>query len=364
VSRMTRSPWNYRISFLLLFCLAISCWLPSAAAHERLQKLLPVTTFQNVGNLSAPVYEPMLRSEGQAKEPLTFALWSQADGQRLEGLGTGRTGDVAWLAVKGDTRLLLPVMETLDDGDTGGCLIDRATSETLFQDANAVGGTVKMNGIEYVVRGVIGGPDRTIVTRPEAELPLTNITVSGTRDTEAFLMRHSLFAAVTIKSSLYVSLTRTLSLFPVLMTILCALMLLALLRGYWEEYPVRRLSISVIMLAMGTAGLLLLFTMIPESLIPSQWSDFEFWETAGRDFMRDATNFISAAKYRPDFIWLYEVLKSALGILGAHFVLCLYNLFRIHHGRPAAVLSYRVVPERPLLGGGDVTAVLPQAVQE
>jgi hypothetical protein len=361
---MARSKWNYRFSFLMFFCLAAACWLLSVNGHVRLEKLPPTTGFQNVGSLQAQDYEPMLRSESLAKEPLAFALWSQLDGQRLEGLGTGCTEDVSWLAIKGDTRLLLPVMETLDDEDTDGCLIDAATSDTLFRDANAVGGTVKLGGIEYTVRGVIKSPDRTIITRPEAVSghALTNITVSGTRDSEAFLMRHSLSAAVTVKSSLYVSLARTLSLLPVLMATLCTLMLLSLLRGLWAGYTVRYLTVSVAMLAVGTAGLLLLFTVIPDGLIPSQWSDFEFWGTAGKDFMRDVTDFISAAKLRPDLIWLYGALQSALGILGAHFVLCLYNLFRIHHGRP--VLTYQIIPDQPdqaLISDGDAPIALPEA---
>jgi hypothetical protein len=116
------------------------------------------------------------------------------------------------------------------------------------------------------------------------------------------------------------------------------------LRGYWAGYTVRYLTVSVAMLAVGTAGLTLLFTVIPEALVPSQWSDFGFWEMSGKDFMRDVTDFISAAKYRPELVWMQGALPSGLGILGAHFVLCLYHLIRVHHGGPT--LTYQVVQDR------------------
>ncbi|WRS27974.1 ABC transporter permease [Oscillospiraceae bacterium MB08-C2-2] len=291
----------------------------------RLKSQPPFTTFQNVGSLFAEAYEPMLRSEGQAKEPLPFTMWAQTDNQRLEGIGAGRTQNVAWIAAKGDTRILLPVMQMLDVQDTNGCLLDAATAKKLFRNANAVGSTVKMGGVEYTVRGIIDRPDWTIVTQLPRESGhiLTNITVSGTENTETFLLRHELSAAVTIKSSLYGSLARVLCLLPVFVVIWVGLTLLNRLRSSWRSYPVRCLLLSMGMLAVGTGGLLLLFTVIPHTLIPSQWSDFEFWQTAGNEFMQSVTNFISCAKYRPDLGWLYGVFQSSLGILAAHLVLCL-----------------------------------------
>jgi len=320
------------MNFLILFCLAVLFWSLSGNAYMELKKQPPSTTFQNVGSLLAEDYEPMLRSEAQAKDPLPFTMWTQSDNQRLEGLGTGRVQNVSWLAIKGDTRLLLPVMQTLFEDDTDGCLIDQATAKQLFRNNNAVGNTVKMGGKEYIVRGVIDGPARTMITQLARESGhiLSNITVSGTDNTETFLMRHGLSAAITVKTNQYVSLARILYMLPALAVILVSMMLLGLLRRHWKAYQVRHLLLSVGMLSVGTASLLLLFTFIPETLIPSQWSDFEFWETAGRDFIQIVVDFISSAKYRPDLGWLYGVFKSASGVLSAHFVMCLYNLFRIH----------------------------------
>lgn len=339
---MRQTKWHYRINFLLLFCLAILCWSLSGNAYSGLKKQRPTTTFQQVGGLLAADYAPMLRAEAQAAAPLAFTLWAQSDNQRVEGVGTGRTQNIAWIAAKGDTRLLLPVMSTLHESDKDGCLLDAATAKKLFRTTDAVGGSVKLGGETYIVRGVIDGPDRTIVTQlaGESGQMLTNITVSGVENTETFLLRHGLSAAMTVRSSQYVALARVLYLLPALVVVLVGLRLLALLRAGWRSYQVRYLLISIAMLAVGTGGLLLLFTIIPEMLIPSQWSDFEFWQTAGREFVQSVTDFIAAAKYRPDLGWLYGVFHAAFGIFGAHFVLCLYNLFRIHHSGQSAMLQY------------------------
>ncbi len=92
----------------------------------------------------------------------------------------------------------------------------------------------------------------------------------------------------------------------------------------------RYLLVSVGMLGVGTAGLLLLFSCIPDGLIPSQWSDFEFWGTAGKDFLRAVSDYIAAAKYRPDLHCFYRVLQASFGILSAHFVMCIYGLIYNH----------------------------------
>lgn len=353
--------WNYRISFLFFFCLAVLCWALSRNAYTELQKSPPVTTFQGVGGLLAEEYEPMTRSEAQAKEPLPFAMWTQTDNRRVEGLGTGRTQNISWIAVKGDTRLVLPMMQTLDEDDTDGCLIDRTTAEKLFGNANAVGNTVKMAGVEYTVRGVFDGPNRTMITQlaRESTQVLENITVSGSEDTETFLMRHGLTAAVTIKSSTYLALGRIFYLLPYLALIMVALMLLTLLRSSWRSYPLRYYLVTLGILAVGTVGLLLLFSIIPQMLIPSQWSDFEFWETAGKDFIQSVTDFVASAKLRPDLIWLFGVLQTGLGILSAHFILCLYRLYRIHcASQPVIYMQTTNTSHERLPSGVDNTKLL------
>lgn len=333
---MKRGIWFYRVNFLVLFCVAVLCWSLSGNAYRDMQKQPQTTTFQNVEGLTAADYEPMLRSEAQARAPLAFCFWAQADKQHIEGLGTGRTQAVSWVAVKGDVRLLFPAMQTLFEDDAFGCLIDRTTAEELFRSGNVVGSIVKMGGKEYTVRGVIDGPDRTMVTQLAGEClhPLTNITVSGTEMTETFLLRHELLAANTVKTSQHLWLARIFHDFPVMAVLLVSLLLLGLLRGHWQEYPIRKLLMSIGMLGIGTITLFRLFTVIPEALIPTQWSDFEFWETAGRSFMRTCTDYIATAKYRPDLTWLYGVLGASWGIVSALFILYMYSLVRIHIGRP------------------------------
>lgn len=336
---MKHTIWKSRLHILLLFCLAVLCWSLSGNAYAELRKQSPTTTFQGVESLLAEDYEQMLRTEAQAKEALAFTLWTQTDNQRLEGLGTDRTQNVAWIAAKGNTRLLFPVMQTLHEEDADGCLIDRQTAEQLFRNKNAVGSIVKMRGKEYTVRGVIDGPHRTIVTQlaQESGHAFSNVTVSADNGAETFLLRHGLTAAVTVKSSQYVFFSKILYFFPVMSLVLVCLLFLGRLREYWRLYQVRYLLVSVGMLAIGTVGLLLLFPFIPERLIPSQWSDFEFWETAGRDFFQVTADFISSATYRPDMVRLHGVLRSAPGILSAHFIMRIYNLLRIRYGSSSII---------------------------
>ena len=337
--------WNYRISFVVFFSLAVLFWMLSGNAYADLEKQPPITTFQNVGKLLAEDYDKIARAEAQAKEPLPFSLWSQFDNEYLESPDMGRSQNVSWLAVKGDTRLILPVAETLYEEDTGGCLIDKRTAEKLFADANAAGGTVKLSGREYTVRGVIGGPAYTIVTQlaAESDVELDNISVSGTENADTFLMRHNLSDALTVKSDQYVRLAKILYSLPIIAVLLVALLLLNLVRIQYKDYPIRQMAVSMSMLIVCTAGFLLLIQMIPEKLIPSQWADFEFWSTSGRDLLQCVIDFMASAKYRPDLIRLGAVLQSATGILSAWFILRLYYLNRIHSGNMQLQMLLRAV---------------------
>lgn len=356
--------WNYRIRFLIFCCLAVLCWGLSRNAYVEMQKSPPVTTFQRVGRLLAKEYEPMARSEAQAKEPLPFAMWAQTDNQRAEGLGTGRTQNVSWISVKGATRLVVPMMQTLDEDDTTGCLIDRSTAEKLFGNAAVVGSIVKMADVEYTVRGVFDGPNRTMITQlaDESSQDLENITVSGSEDTDTFLMRHSLSAAVTLRSGTYLALGRIFYLLPNLALVLVSLMLLSLLRSSWRSYPVRYYLVTLAILAVGTVGLLLLFSLIPQMLIPTQWSDFEFWEMAGKNFAQSVTDFVASAKLRPDLVWLFGVLQTGLGLLSAHFILSLYRLYRIHRAGQTELYIYPASVSLEELPAGIDTAKLLTAV--
>lgn len=315
---------------IILILLAMLCHFVSKNAYIDLKNMEQFTTFQNVGALVSNDYDDMLRVESKAKVPLDFVLWSQTDNISINSLGTGEQ-NVSCVITRGDTRILFPIYETLSDDDFDGCLIDSYTSKKLFKSTNAIGNIVKINGTEYTIRGIMDSPSKTIVIKEKSSNKnvLTNITVKGVDNTEEFLTRHSFLTATTVKSNIYTSIAHILYLIPLFAIIWVVFSILSTLRNKFKDYQVRYIFINIGILGVISCGILIILTIIPQALIPTQWSDFEFWRTGIIDFLFSITSFITSTKYRTDIRLLHMIFKSASGVLGACFIISIYNEIRI-----------------------------------
>lgn len=319
--------WKDRMRISVLICLAVLCYFLSKNAYMTIKNMKDVTTFQHIGSLTKEDYDEILRLESQAKNALEFILWSQSDNRPIEAVQTGQQQNVSCITVRGNINILFPNSQMLEDNDNDGCLIDRYTAKKLFKSTNVVGNTIKIDNTEYTVRGVMDVSGRTLVIQGnrDSKHTLSNITVKGVDNTEDFLTRHGLSSSITVKSSVYVSLSYIFYISPLFSIIWVILSILSSLKYKFKEYEVRRLTITILIVIVVSMGFLLFSTIIPQLLVPTQWSDFEFWREAATEFAYSMVSFVSSTKYRMDMELLYITLQSALGIICAHFIIVLYN---------------------------------------
>jgi len=314
--------------FIAVFAVCVLCCLLSRSAYSDLAKGTPIVTYHGLEGMTAADFNAIAHTENLARAPLRYSMWTQIDNQTLE--APGRKSEVSALLIYGDSRLVLPVTQTLSAEDLNGCLLDRKTAVNLFGTDKAVGCMLQYSGKEYIVRDMIDGPSDTVLFQVDATNPfaLPNISVAGTANADTFSMRHGLSPTFVTNTGIYTEIAGMLSGLPVAAALL---VVLHWLRGYhivWRHYILRHGIISLWMLILGVALIIFTVYLLPSGLIPSRWSDFEFWGDAFAQSKMQLISFVTVPKFRPDLPLLYSLLQSSLGLVGARLVVGLYSLRR------------------------------------
>ena len=223
------------------------------------------------------------------ENPFWYTYWRQ-DQARVKGetaeldtvcIRYSGEGRLAW-----DTTFLQGSWPGAADED--GCALSRPLAGSLFGSMDIVGMTVQVDGEEAIVRGVFEG-EEPLVLLSEGEGTGTGswqaAELSGgpkgadRTDAEAFAVSSSLgapSAILTGKTILFIG--WFLAFLPVIILVvrgLCQIFILV---------PARRRGLAALILFLALAAALpLLLGLLPDWLIPGQWSDFSWWTILGED---------------------------------------------------------------------------------
>lgn len=268
----------------------------------------------------------MLETESMQEAPMAFAAWGQLEGQQVQEplLGLSATADV--LLIAGPSGLVYKSDVPLDMEDDGGCLIDPATAQALFGNSRPVGSTLEWDGRTLTVRGVLGssrpllavqaldrdsGLDHVSLLVPEGKSPgLATGEFSG---------RHGLFGSWA-GTGIWAGLAGSASLLPVLLALGYGLIKIIKTALAAVQYPVVFLACLLAAGAVWMAGLLAagISFQIPAELLPSKWSDFEFWGRLFDEKKEEFTALLAASKTEPELSRMLPALTAlAAGFVGS-----------------------------------------------
>ncbi|GEM_PF-462457 len=276
-----------------------------------------------------------------------LAAWSVEREVQVENAGLGRVCDADCMRVYGDREA------ALSGGLVGGnygcrsdretCVISRGLAYTLFGSDEVLGKYVKCRGKAYAVRGIIRDDSRMIV------LPADETDGAGVAEAtgKAEVLRYLLLdfggpgqreaggeAARQLLSAHGLGNPRYLvdgTLGPAAAGFFLLLPVAAVLgRGLWmarrEAWPVRVLCVFAAILAtalavwfLGGAG-----TRFPEELLPSRWSDFDFWTRRWQELV-PALRFAGELG-RPRWIWLFRCRCAAGAAASLGAVLAVFQI--------------------------------------
>ncbi|MCI8441796.1 MAG: hypothetical protein HFG27_04600 [Provencibacterium sp.] len=299
---------------VLLLLLLPLFWIGAFRAGSELQAM-PACVFLRYQSWSV-VPEELQRlreSEAENEQPLPFSAFSQLSARPVQSKNYGRKTQADILLFDGDLRQILqaglPEEDFAFSQDDKGCALDRDTAFALWGSDRIEGETLLFEGEEYIVRAVLDAPKRTVVLPALQQTALSVLaleTLDGQDErlqAEQFYQRHGLPVPDALTtSSWYLPLCRFFCLLPVLLPV--GALLAAILRELWEmrKTPVLCLLWSLLTAAIfcGLAVLSGVHFSFPQSMVPTRWSDFEFWSRLLRSFFESLRSALLTPVLAPD----------------------------------------------------------------
>lgn len=270
------------------------------------------------------------KAEQKQDNPLQFTIWGEKENVMLSNKKYQRSSSATAVLVCNNPQLLFNGTAALAPDDKNGCLIDEKTAYDLFGSTDVAGKQLEYLDRKLTIRGLLKGIDderQLVVMQAYGEdQNLDSITVRIPEGSETetavseFLMRHSLEGKI-MDLELLKGITRILIL---LLPVLFAFGIMITLLRYTREEKGQGISYyiwwgAVIVILIITILGILRFITIPKEMIPTKWSDFDFWTNLWKKKEEAFLFLIQTAKHQPqiDMIlaFFHSVFFSILSII-------------------------------------------------
>ena len=254
--------------------------------------------------------------ENQKREhPLEYVNWTQTDGVQVSAPGLGTAEECSALFLCGRSDLLFPGYAVLDVESRYGCLLSSALSGKLFGGKDTKGLTVEAQGRTLKVLDVIESREVFLVCEAGENDPCNfDRAAVSCRSGEIGKTEESYQQLCggwkRMESRVLVWVTQSACfLIPCILWIYlayyCAEMLWTARRSERADRMEKIIWTFLLYLVLA-GGILVLIrgVQIPEDMIPTKWSDFEFWTEYGKKLGASCRLLIWSEKKIPDFpIW-------------------------------------------------------------
>lgn len=306
---------------LLFLCLALS--RSAAKSLESLPSLY--TTSLSGFPLTGELAQAMADRETEEQRPASFAVWKEEKEQALENPDLNRSASASVISLSGSSTLLFPSSTPLLAEDTEGCLLDKATAQSLFGSSAPVGAPLSFRGRTLTVRGIVeanrpllllrAGPKEEgldhLTLHPPEGIPLRDALTE-------FGSRHGLSGSWAATDT-WKGFARFFSLLAPFLFFLSLLFPLLKAAFSTVEFP------APFLFCLLTSGALWFFMLwvteasfrLPEDFLPNQWSDFDFWGQLWQQKKEELLLFLTMEKTEFDLSLLLPALQALFfGLLG------------------------------------------------
>lgn len=280
--------------------------------------------------LDAKSASEVQKTEQKQDNPLLFTIWGEKENARLLNKKYQRSSSATAVLVCNNPQLLFNGTAALAPDDKTGCLIDEKTADELFGSTDVVGKQLEYMDRKLTVRGILKGVDderQLVVMQADGEdqnLDSITIRIPEGSETETtvneFLMRHALEGKI-MDLDLLKGITRILIL---LLPVFFAFGIMINLLRYAREEKGQGVSYyiwwgAVVVILIITILGISRFITIPKEMIPTKWSDFDFWTNLWKKKEEAFLFLIQTAKHQPqiDMIlaFFHSVFFSMLSII-------------------------------------------------
>ncbi len=310
---------------LLAIALYMSAVFFSRAAHKQLQ----YTHIVLDSGIQGADVEQIQRQEWEGEEPIGFCFWGEKPQQMVTCRETGGVAMVTQILLAGNPGL----MDAASLAWQEGCLVDKETAENLFGTASVGSQILWHSNRPYPVLGIVDSPRPTMVLMAGPEDTLDRLVLSlppekGDAVGSKCMLRWGIQGTILDFFLLWSLVNNLLLLFPVMLMVrLCAYLAKdwrtitvdgILYGGQW--CLLGKLTLAVV-IAVGILLLLFSKIIIPKDMIPSQWSDFSFWERWWESEKENAVQILFTPLGNGQLQMLTNMVKSVVANMAACLVL-------------------------------------------
>ena len=278
-----------------------------------------VSVFLDESGLEREQGERICELEAERENAVEVGFWGEQADMTVSCQETGNTSRVTLIACSGNPELVIPGGNLLS-WQPEGCLVDEKTAQDLFGTLSVGGQILWCNGQSYQVLGTFESAKRAMARLAEAgDGPVLDCVVldpaqssSPGTEGEQFLLRHGLNGEVIDFTLLCAVVEDLLLLLPVVLTVTLGASLLA---GWGEKRTL--FSRFLGLLGTGAAFALLLWMLksrlrIPADMLPSRWSDFDFWPEWWQGQRQNLLRIFATPLGADQLTMLWNLVRSAV----------------------------------------------------
>ena len=310
--------FSHIIKIVLVLAMII-CWLLSIGYTNRLASVKNTFNiyFDEEEYVPADIYK-MQQEEKDKDNSLAFTGWYEKEKQSVLNNNLNRTIESNIMFICGNSYLIAEGPILFED-DIKGCLIDEETAYKLFGSYDVIGNTIIYDNREFIIRGIHRTMEDTIIMQAEIDSKdkiqglLIDISNDGIEKVKHISERYGI-KEYGVNSAVYYNLGKMCtSLLPliILLIIICS----ALKKGIEiKDRPV----LFIFSIIMIVVWITIFFSItkykisIPVDILPSKWSDFDYWKKFFQECMDKIKYVIYMKKYMIDIYVISYLSKIAL----------------------------------------------------
>ena len=308
----------------LLAAAAVLCWkLSVGATGVALSEYGDIVQLRlGARSVNPPKVAEMLEKRDAESEDMRYLAWGQTESATLEGGSLGRRSDVGEaLYYCGDSHGLFSLVR-----DNGCALSEDAAFSVFGTSEGVLGESVIFDGETYVVERLLtGGSPAAVFKLSEdnrAALDVLNaVPVNGAGFSENEVrMNYGISGDIAVHYDVVIKFFAALCRLVVWVAALVTALFLMIRLTRGLNSNARKPAVLGGVLAAAAACLLLMGSpvFIPDSFIPTRWSEFEFWSGAFTGFTGSLNYYFSMKAYVPDVLFRSLMLEAlAFALLSA-----------------------------------------------
>ena len=311
--------WKNRARTGLLLAVMIALYASCVVSFYKLQKSSNTATIlcnTSVG-MDEALYKTIKEKEEKQEHPLDFCMWTELEGEILKNKQISRSTEVTVMKARGSLFVLFPFPASLQE-DESGCYLDQTAAMELFGNQDIVGCEVYYRYRNLIVRGVTEDYGGLVLMYPEPQEELERITVrlqeeeSPRIQGREYMVRHGLTGGILSHTLL----KETAQIFPVLLPV--GMIFLCLYEGrkcsrHAVNIQKKGLGYGLFVVALILfATAFICFLDIPKDMIPTKWSDFDFFYTWKENMDTEVMSYIRYPKGLAEVPYVNLFIKTAL----------------------------------------------------